>query len=502
MRRDRSDIVAFGARAIILATMSSRSAAGGARTPLAIHEEEALDLPPLDGALDERDDRRDADDVEIGEETDGGGDDQSASDLDAGVMLDVVDERGTDEGDAAALAPLDVGSFADAFVLSEDGGSASDAKGMTLDTEDESPFDASAEDEAGAGTGEDPAAFVDESALPPLDADDGRGAESPEIPGGAARAAASRSAGNRARWRVASGMGAHIPCSLVAVSPAHVVAAGRTVLVARGGARVSNGVGPDVDAVAVAATDDAIFVASRRGALFASMDGGESWATGSVPWPPARAKLALAATPGRLWICENGALWSVRWAGNGRPEPPVLVRKDGVRAMAAADSTLVILAERGADLAVERLRGDDEAPPAELVSGAVRAAIGKASPLLASAAGGRVLGVLAGGTLYVSRDAGRSYGACPAGSAIALAFAGDRDDARALVLTTSAERGRDAPLYLTELGDGDVSTRAAEVALVSGEYDRAAAIGWDAAREVMWVACSAGLLAFERPAQH
>lgn len=470
--------------------------------PRSLHddEEELLELPPLDGALDERHETSDEADDEIAEETRSTGDDDGARELDVGATLDLVDESGPDDTEAAPHA-LDIGSFADALVLSDDGERASDESGLSHDDDEESALDAHLNDDAGAGTGEDPAAFVDERALPPLDADDGGDAGSSAALGGSF-ADGGRSSLRRARFGAVSGMGAQVPCSLVAVSSAHVVAAGRTVLVARGGARVSNDVGPDVDAVAVAASDDAIFVASRRGALFASMDGGASWTTGSVPWPATRAPLALAATPGRLWICENGALWSVRWGGNGRPEPPVMVRKDGVRAMAAASSTLVILAERDAGLVLERLRGDDEAPPAETVPGDVRAAVGKTSPVLAAAAGGRVLGVLAGGAAFVSRDAGRTFAERATVSAIALAFAGERDDARAVVLTTTAARGHDAPLDLAEIGPGGALVRVAEVATVSGDLDRAAAIAWDAAREVMWVACSAGLTAFERPARH
>jgi len=297
-------------------------------------------------------------------------------------------------------------------------------------------------------------------------------------------------------------MGAQVPCSLVAVSAAHVVAAGQTVLVARGGARVSSGVGLDVDAVAVAATDDAIFVAPRRGPLFVSTDGGETWATGSVPWPAATGPLAVAATPGRLWICEGGALWSVRWGKGCRPEPPLLVRKGGVRAMTAADTTLVILAERDSELVVERLRGDDEAPPAEVLPAEMRAALGDGSPVLAATAGGRAIAVIAGTAVLVSRDGGRSFRAHPAGCGLAVAFEGAGEDARVLALVTSAERGRDAPLYLAEIDDGGRLVRVAEIASGAGAAGRSAALGWDGAREVVWVACAAGLMAFERPARH
>ncbi len=475
--------------------MSSPIAATGARPPPSLSEEDEdeLDLPPLDGAAEDAPAAAIHDDEETPEEEGAGGDDSAAEEIDPEIVLDIHDEAPLD-GNEAARDAIDIGGLADSLTFLDGDGHGSEESGLPHDEEDESILDAQGSDDAGAGTDDDPSAFVDEGALPPLDADDDR----PGITG-ATRPAGAPRAPERSRWRVASGMGAQVPCWLVAASPAHVVAAGPTVLIARDGTRVSKAAGPDIDAVALAAAEDAIFAVARKGALFASVDGGDSWATGSVPWPSPRGGLAIAATPGRLWICEGGALWSVRWSRRSRPEPPVLARKHGVRAMVAAGSTLVILSERDDDLAIERLRGDDEVPEAHGVPAETCAAIAEAHVVLASTASGRALAILAGGAVHVSRDSGVTFTRSKIGPAVAIAFAGDGDDARVVALTTPEERSKSSDLILVEAGESAPS-RIADVP-AAGAAGRAALV-WDAAREVLWVASSAGLVAYERSAQH
>ncbi len=536
--------------------MSSPTGATGAPSHRILAEDEdELELPPLDGAPDERAAEAAVDDDDVLEEEGGAGDDGAAAELDPGFSLDVTEEAPVSE--EAARDAVDIGAMDDAIAFLDEDARSSDESGLTHDAEDESILDAQESDDVGAGTGEDPSVFVDEGALPPLDADEGADEDEAAARGEGTGIAPSRGASaapERGGWRVASSMGAQVPCWLVAVSPAHVVAAGPTVLIARDGGRVSKTAGPDIDAVALAAAEEAIFAVARKGALVASVDGGDSWATGSVPWHAAHGGLAIAATPGRLWICEGGALWSVRWSRRSRPEPPVLARKRGVRAMVAAGSTLVVLSERAAepaapergpasggapehapasegtlepaaegplerspasepegapesapapqraaDLVLERLRGDDEVPDAQVVPQATRAAIADAQVVLASTASGRALALLAGGAVHVSRDGGATFQRCRLAPAVAIGFAGDGDDARVVALTTNEERARSSDLILVEAGEGS-STRIADIA-TAGASGRAALV-WDASREVLWVASSAGLVAFERSARH
>lgn len=470
----------------ILAAMPSRSRAPITAAPPKAHDEEELELPPLDGVQgDEEPPGGGGHDDEIDEAPLLGDDDGAAFDLDPAAEIDAIDEHAAEGSDAAHDA-VDIGSLADAIALPDEGPRATDEHGLAHDEQDASPFDAQASDEAGAGTGDDLAAFVDEGALPPLGADDGDDQIAP-----ADRA----SRWDRGRYHLATGLGAEVPCRLLAVSASHVVAAGPAVLVVRDGARTSRGGDPGIDAIAVAAMDGVIFAASRRGALFASTDGGDTWAPAGTLHPSAP-PIELAATPGRLWIRQQGALWSMRWSEGGA-EPQVLVRKEGVRAMAAAGSSLVILAEREGRLGIERLRGDDEASAPEPLPEAMAAAAEGAS-MPAAGDGGRALVLLEGGVAHVSRDGGRSFQVCATGPALAASFVGAGPGARVLLLTRS-ERAGDAAAYVLEIDEAGTETRVAEIA-AGGEG--AAAIAWDPAREVLWVACEAGLLAFQRSAKH
>jgi hypothetical protein len=482
----------------ILATMPSSSRALCAPVfagPLPIHDEEELELPPLDGLADEeeRDVARPLEEPDIAEEASPGEDDGTGIDLDPAAELDVLDDA-PGEGSEAARDAVDIGSLADAIALMDERPHAPDGQGLAHDEEEASLFDGQGSEDAGIGTGEDPAGFVDEDALPPLGVDDDED--------GGARAAPQRPAQraspwDRGRYHVATRLGAEVPCGLLAVSAAYVVAAGPAVLVVGHGARMARGSGPDIDAVAVAATEDTIFAASRRGVLFASTDGGDTWtAIGTLS--PAAPPIELAATPGRLWICQRGALWSLRWSVSGRAEPLVLVRKEGVRAMASVGTALLLLAERSGDVALERLRGDDEASEAEALPEAVRAAAAEGAPLLAAAAGGRAIALGVGRAVHVSRDGGRTFQRCDTGPARAVTFAGTEEGAHAMVLVPG-ERRADGVAHLVEVDPDGACTRVAEIA---GAGLGLAALAWDPAREVLWIACGAGLLAFERSARH
>lgn len=468
------------------------SPAPAARSPRLLHDEEdELELPPLDGARDEEAPLAIQEDDGIEEGEASGSDDGAPVEIDAGIVLDVKDEEVT-EGAEAARDVVDLASIADTLAFLDDAERDEDGSGLGRDEDDDSLLDAQESDVAGAGTGEDPSVFVDEGALPPLDEDDG--AHAIDV---ALRRSATASP-ERARWRVVSGVGAQVPCWLVAASPSYVVASGPTMIIARDGGRVSKAAGPDIDAAALAVSEDAIFAVTRKGALFASTDGGDSWATGSVPWPLSRGG-GIAATPGRLWICEGGALWSVRWTATSRPEPPALRGGHGVRAMIAAGSTLLLLSEKEGDLVIERLRGDDEAPDVQRVADDVRTAIGDGTVTLAATSNARGIALLSAGVVHVSRDGGATFTRAKVGPVAAIAFAGDGDAARLVALTASEDRSAPSDLRFVELGS-DEASHVAEVA-VSGASGRAS-LAWDSAREVLWIASSAGLVAYERSTQH
>lgn len=480
----------LSAATIILAAMPPLSSASSTAGPPSIHDEEELELPPLDGVLDdeEADDHGEPDDHDIADEPALGEEEGAGLDLDPTSELDAVDDAPA-EGNEPAHEAVDIGSLADAIELPDEGPRGADERGLTREEEEEaSPFDAQGIDDAGSGTGEDLAGFVDEGALPSLGVDDG--AEAAPVVEASPR-------WDRGRYHVATGLGAEVPCGLLAVSSSYVVAVGPAVMLVRDDARMALGTGPDIDAVAVAATEDAIFVVSRRGALFASTDGGAAWMPAAAPSPEGP-PIELAATPGRLWVRRRGSLSSMRYREADRPEPQVVVRKEGVRAMAVAGSALVVLSERSGELVIERLRGDDEASEAEPLPEPLQAVAAEGTPVLAAAAGGRALALLAGGAVHVSRDGGRSFRKIEAGPALAVAFAGQGESACAMALVAGERRAEDAAA-LVEIDPGGACTRVAEIAGAAGGP---AALAWDGAREVMWVACEAGLIAFERSARH
>lgn len=468
--------------------------------PRSLHDDDVeLELPPLDGGLDDAAPPADADDIDEAPALPD--DDGGALEIDPVAELDAVDDAPGDGAEAAREA-LDVGSLADAIDLPDagpvdPGRSAplrAGERGLAHDAleDDASLFDAPVAGDPGSGTDDDLGGFIDEAALPPLGEDDAPG----EHPSSALPAQGGAPPWDRGRYRLAAGLGAEVPCGAVAVSAACVVAAGPAVLVVIDGARVSRGSGPGIDAVALAATEATVFAASRGGELLASPDGGVSWVAASAPDPPSPAPIALAATPGRLWIGRGGELWSQRHSGRG-PEPLRLVRAGGVRAMAAAGTSLVTLEERSGELVLERLRGDDEPSAPQPLPPGVSASLDGGAPSLAAAAGGGALALISGSAAHVSRDGGASFTRHVVGPVLAAAFAGTSADAPVMVLVRGARAT--APAELIEIDARGACLRVADVPGASGG---AASLAWDPGRDVLWLASADGLFAFERAPRH
>ena len=110
-------------------------------------------------------------------------------------------------------------------------------------------------------------------------------------------------------------------------------------------------------------------------------------------------------------------------------------------------------------------------------------------------AGGRCLALCDGGRTLVSRDGGATFTAPELGPTLAVAFAGDEADAPLLAVCAA---GGDA--FLVEAREPSAA-HLAELQGVIGP-DAAVAIGWDATREVAWIACRAGLLALGSARRH
>jgi hypothetical protein len=109
----------------------------------------------------------------------------------------------------------------------------------------------------------------------------------------------------------------------------------------------------------------------------------------------------------------------------------------------------------------------------------------------------------------VSRDGGRSFRSFALPGAAALTFAGDQDDAALLaLLVPPLEEEAYVALVPAEGSPSLVAELAGRESLEDDASEEgtasigASAIGWDATREFLWVACRAGLLALARARKH
>lgn len=483
--------------------------------------DEELDLPPADD-----DDERDGGDGhtdELPDELDdpGGLDDANAGDLDVGGEdLEEDDEKHDDaEGD------VDVGALDEDIVVDEQKHADHEADGLG-EEDHEVAADLPGEDDGGAeGTSEDPGADVDEGALPDLDDDAGEGgddrladellAESESMPW------------SDARWATQEGAGAPLPCCAVAAAAGRVAAAGEVLLMVDDGARAAHTLPFGEASVAIALSDDALLAATARGQLFvARAHGAEavslgSWRAGIGPsmglWPAeSGAPVELAATPGRFWIRAGAALLQA-----SSTQPPAPVRERGVLAITASRGALIALTTGPSGPAIERFRSDDEGWAATPLQGEARSfAERDRSALRIAAAGGRAVAISDQERVAFSRDGGATFTTIDLGTVPSIAFAGDTPDAPLLALVApraagGADPSPTASAFVVELGDQGV-TRIGEIPSPNYELGAAdggskpapaspwatAALAWDASRDLVWVACAGGLIAFGRPQKH
>ncbi|MCC6559606.1 MAG: hypothetical protein IT372_42360 [Polyangiaceae bacterium] len=496
-------------------------------------DDSGLELPPLDAEEEgEEDDHGDLADLIAPLDDEDSLDDAAAGELETGEDVDLED-RGALGEDEPAEDAIDVGALHEEIDLADrEGWTDEDAEGAG-DHEDVVDDDGRAdEDDGGAeGTGEDPGADVDEAALPALDADDegtyeGEDllAELPEVPDDRPPA------WDAAPWALVEGAGAAAPCGALAVSGGRVAAGGRArggergvVLLVDPGASAARRAGFEAAAASVAISDGAIVVATRRGHLLRSDDGGATTSALGAWGQGTAAPVTLATTPGRLWILSEGTLWSlpvaaaVQARGLLADEPrvslepaahAVVARDRDVLRVAASGGTLVALTSGSGGPRIERLRGDDEGAPSVPLEGAAREAAQAEGGQLAAAAGGQGIALSGDGALFVSRDGGATFRALGGLSRVlALAFAGDDEAAPLLALVT---REGEAGAQVVHVPASGAATVVAEVGAGAGgagageepESSGPAAIAWDASREVAWIACPAGLLALARARTH
>jgi hypothetical protein len=459
--------------------------------------DEELDLPPTDA--DGEEDAASSDGAEDlpADAEEGGLDDAESEDLDVGGDdLDENDE-GDDEGDEIDVGDLDEGMLIDEEALEgAEAERAAEDYGLGGD-------EAEGADDGGAeGTDEDPGDEVDEAALPEMDDDDGEA----EDDGLAAVLLAEGEAAipwAAARWTPLEGAGAAVPCRAVAAAGGRVAVAGEVLLLIEEGALTPRPLPSGEGAVAVALGDDALLAATARGQLLVSRDGGAeaaalgSWRAGVEAslglWPAdAGSAVALAATPGRFWIRAGAALL----CATAPARPLAAVRERGVLAITASAGVLVALTAGAEGPALERFRSDDEGWAETRLGADVRGLCerDRGALRLAAAAGGKAVALSDQQRLAVSRDGGATFRLLDVGATPAVAFAGDDLDAPLLALVA----GKGGAAFLLEIDAGGEAARIAEIAGAAGP----AALAWDAAREVVWVASAAGLTALGRPRRH
>lgn len=465
-----------------------------------------LDLPPLD--TDEEPAAEEDDELSglLDPMLDEGDplDDAEARDLDMPLDLDVGEEPDARDDDAEAeidVGPLDEGLSLDDDErggLDEEGDEAGDQGDEILDA------DASGDDDGGAeGTGESPEDAVDESELPALDADEeGEYAgedllsELSELPED------SPPPWDSSPWVVIEGAGAAVPCSALAVAGGQIVAGGSVLLVVPPGEHAARRAGLDAAVGSVALVDGVIVAATPRGRVLRSEDGGATAAPLGAWRSDGLSPVALATTPGRLWILAEGTLWSLP-AGAGSASR---ASEEGVVRIAASGGALLSLSQARGVARLTRVRGDDEGTAEIPLSGEALRAASARGALIAVGAQGRSVALAGADLLCVSRDGGASFRAIGGlGAVAALAFAGEEEAAPLLALCV---REGDARAELARVPEAGGPTRIAALGeRRAGDEDDArglapAAMMWDATREVAWIACQVGLLAVAPKPEH
>ncbi len=472
--------------------------------------DEDVELPPLDDdATDPRsrpgadDDERapdDDDDFELHENRDEGDplDDTNAHDLDAGIDVDDLDEPLDDDGEGVDVGPIDEG-----IDFSDEGDDEGDGPGDD-DDDDDDRLDASPDDGGAEGTDDAPEDEVAEAALPELDADE-EGADDGAL-AEVLFAEATGTADGAELWEPIGGAGADVACEAVAAGSGRVAAGGDALVIGEGlGAARSTSVASGVAAVALA--DDVLAYANRRGQVL--------WGRGLTDppaplggWSPAVGGVELVATPGRIFILADGALWSFAATG----EHLASLEPSGVRAIAAAGGVVGVLARAEAGgLSLGLRRGDDEALPRIRLQGEALRVAGADGVHLAIAASGKALALTDGRIVVVSRDGGASFSSISLGDVVALVFVGSGSDAPLIAATEPDAYGTAQLVRISAPGEwapvGEVPRAASADAADETDGDTAPAaapiaLAWDAADEVLWIASRAGVLAYRRAAKH
>lgn len=431
-------------------------------------------------------------------------DDSTAADLETGLDIGLHDE-GEQVGDDAE-GGIDVGGLEDDLVVQDEIGGGLDDRlesGLEEDEDLESyDRERSGDDGGEEGTvssGEDE---VSEADLPELDADEEGDHEAEDVVAEMTFAAdTSLPPWDAQRFAVVEGAGAAVPCSALAIGSGKVAAAGEVVLLVEEEAAIRCRFEAGARAVAIA--DDGSLMAASRGELWISRDGGKT-VSPLGKFRGSAGAVSLAGAAGRVWILSDGVLsWIATAGGSATP-----VRGADVVRIAGAGPALIALSRGSKGPVLERL-GMDDGGTEELRLDAAAAALAlDERVVLAAAGGGKLLALASPEAVSVSRDGGQSYRLFALPGVAALSFAGDQDAAPLLALLVPPLEdeafvallpAEGSPSLVAELAGGGLLDDGSEEGAAS---IGASAMGWDASREFLWIACRAGLLAFARARKH
>lgn len=503
------------------------------KRPLDLENEEEMELPPLDAD----DEDEEAADPALEEgllplEDDGADplDDATAADLEIGVEIGGDDDDPTG-GDEPAEEGIDVGPLDEGLLdeaddrapgspVGKEGDEAHERHGPDDGFDDLDDLDDGDDDGGEEGTGEPIEDEVNDEDLPELDADEGGDFEGEDLIAELQDHALEDRLPpwDPTRWVAREGAGGAVPCCAVAVDRARVVAAGDVLLIVDEGAHAARRAGATAGGVSLAIADATIFVATARGGLLAIPDSAGPSAVAS--WRARRGPIELAATPGRLWIRSSDSLWRIPTPVDNGPylqapvgaapadaAAPASIRDRGIRAITVSGGALIALTVDAASASIERKRGDDEGWQVTPLTGdALEAARGEGARIAATAGGLALCIADPARDLCVSRDGGATFLAAQLRGVVAVAFAGD-DPAAPLLAVLDVEEGA----YVAQVPSSGHPTLVAEITAAGSDDPEvsedsaplgAAAIAWDAAREVAWIASRAGLLALGRARKH
>lgn len=416
-------------------------------------------------------------------------DDREAETLELGDSAELDELAEGSDGERE----LDFGAI-DEDLLGADAQAGQDTHTTGLVNEDDDAFEvggAGADDEGNEGPlGADDE--LDDGALPAMDADGTGDFEEPcEGETGEIDRPARALPWAATRWVARPDLGAEIPCRSLALTPGGLaLGTGAGVVLLDVEARTVEPLpGPRCDVRQVVASRALVVASTASGELLAWRT--EAFAAGprSLGEP---GRVALAAGADDVWLASSGAISRL---GDGRGEA-LGVSTETAEQLAASRGALVLLSSKGQGrVNLERLRGDDEAPLVRPLDGELAELVQRASPALAAAAGGQVVG-LAGPELgvAVSRDGGTTFEHFAVNALRAAVFAGDEDTASLFAVVL--EDGRPFLAELTAQGE------ARRVVELTGAPAHSFALLWDARRELLWVAGSVGLSAYAGSPRH